>query len=310
MSVFLQQRPVQIFLLLSLYMLLGSYLPCSWHQLFYAVSLLIKDLLLWMMPITVGLFIAHAIASFERKALWFVVTLLLFECISNWSSVWFAYLGGHLATNALPALALIGAEEPFEPLFRCPFLKPVWWSADKGSFVGLGLGCLAALQKRTFLHRMISQGKSGVEWVLTRIFARLIPLFALGFVARMAKTHLLEQVAAYSTVLLIWLLGLLFVYMALLFWVGSGGSLRGAVRSARHLSPAAGLAFSSGCSLSTMPWTIQGTAKNLRDPGLAQAVIPATTNIQQIGDCLINAFLCFLIYRHFYGQNPDLGIWF
>ncbi len=61
--------------------------------------------------------------------------------------------------------------------------------------------------------------------------------------------------------------------------------------------------------MSTMPWTIEGSAKNLKNPLLATAIIPATTNIQQIGDCLAQTFLCFMIYRHFYGHNPDLMTW-
>ena len=32
-------------------------------------------------------------------------------------------------------------------------------------------------------------------------------------------------------------------------------------------------------------------------------------NIQQIGDCIANTFLCFLIYLHFNGQAPALCIW-
>lgn len=77
----------------------------------------------------------------------------------------------------------------------------------------------------------------------------------------------------------------------------------------KNLIPAAGVSFSSGCSLSTMPWTIEGTSKNLQNPDLAKAVIPATTNIQQVGDCIINAFLCFLIYLHFNGHAPALSTW-
>ena len=73
--------------------------------------------------------------------------------------------------------------------------------------------------------------------------------------------------------------------------------------------PAGGLAFTSGCSLSTMPWTIEGTSKNLNQPELARAVIPATTNIQQIGDCITNCFLCFLIYQQFFGHSPDVSTW-
>jgi Na+/H+-dicarboxylate symporter len=47
----------------------------------------------------------------------------------------------------------------------------------------------------------------------------------------------------------------------------------------------------------------------LQNPDLAKAIIPATTNIQQIGDCFANAFLCFLIYDGFYGEAPDLWMW-
>ena len=45
------------------------------------------------------------------------------------------------------------------------------------------------------------------------------------------------------------------------------------------------------------------------DPEFAKAVIPATTNIQQIGDCITNSFLCFLLYSQFFGHPPDLLTW-
>ncbi len=47
----------------------------------------------------------------------------------------------------------------------------------------------------------------------------------------------------------------------------------------------------------------------MQNPELAKAVIPATTNIQQIGDCIANTFLCFLLYLHFFGAPPDLATW-
>ena len=68
------------------------------------------------------------------------------------------------------------------------------------------------------------------------------------------------------------------------------------------------MALTSGCSLS-MPLTIRGTAKNLKNAGLAGGLIPATTNIQQIGDCITNAFLCFILYKHFHGIAPDMALW-
>jgi Na+/H+-dicarboxylate symporter len=158
-----------------------------------------------------------------------------------------------------------------------------------------------------WVKELVGKGKQAAEWVLTRVFSRLIPVFVLGFVARMYQTKVLGQMLTHYGDLLLWLVFFLVLYIALLFFLGSGRSRF--LTHVKHLLPAAGVAFSSGCSLSTMPWTIEGSSKNLENPDLAKAVIPATTNIQQIGDCIANAFLCFLIYRHFHGFNPDFITW-
>jgi Na+/H+-dicarboxylate symporter len=184
----------------------------------------------------------------------------------------------------------------------------MWWSADKGSFVGIVAGLMAAF-KFPALRPIITKGKETAEKILTQVFSRLIPLFILGFVARMYKTQILNQMFTQYADFLFWLLLCLVSYIALLFLIGSGFSPAKFFKSTKNLLPAAGVAFSSGCSLSTMPWTIEGTAKNLDNPDLAKAVIPATTNIQQIGDCIANTFLCFLIYLHFNGHTPHLSIW-
>lgn len=300
---------MQVFLVLFIYLVVAHNLPLVAHQFFYTLSLFIKDLLIWVMPLTVGLFIAYAVRSFERKALLFVVTLLLFEGISNLSSVWYAYGCAHLAAQHLPTLDASTLSSEFSALWRLPLNKPAWWAADKGAAIGLLLGCINAFSRKPFLAEVISRGKGIVEWILTRIFARLIPLFILGFTAQMYQTELLNHVFAHYALLVFWLISFLAIYVFFLFSLGAGPSLKKIVANFKNLLPAWGIALTSGCSLSTMPWTIKGTAKNLERPELAEAIIPATTNIQQIGDCIANTFLCFLIYRHFFGVNPDLMTW-
>lgn len=305
----LKHRGVQVLLVIILYLFLESHLPSATHRGLYSISLFIKDLLLWILPVTVGLFIAQTIASFHRKAPLFIGALILFEALSNLSSVWYAYFAGHIAAGYLPPIHLSSNPIEWTALWRLPLVKPPWWSADKGTLAGLLLGCIAVFSKNETLKTWLHRSKERAQWVLTRIFSRLIPLFVLGFVARMHQTHLLGQVFAHYGVLMLWLLLFLGLYLLLLFWLASNGHLKNLGQNITNLLPAGGIAFTSCCGLSTMPWTIEGASKNLQNPSFAKAIIPATTNIQQIGDCIINTFLCFLIYTHFFGHAPSFLTW-
>lgn len=305
----LKQKGIQVFLILTIYILFASHLSITTNQLFYTFSLFIKDVLLWIMPLTVGFFIAHTVQSFERRAPVFIIVLLSFEAFSNFSSVWYAFLGAHSIADYLPALQPTSLESDFKALWRLPLTRPSWWSADKGAFLGLILGGIAAFSKGTYLKRFLAQGKDGVQQLLIHGFCRLIPIYILGFVAQMYQAKFLDHVLDHYALVLMWLLLVLALYITFLFLLGAGWSLSRMVANMKKLLPAGGIALTSACSLSTMPWTIEATSKTLRNPDLAKALIPATTNVQQIGDCIANAFLCFLIYKNFYGEVPDPMMW-
>ncbi len=304
----LKQRSVQTFFIIATYLFLAPYLPLDCHRSFYSISLFLKDILLWMLPFTVCTFIAHAISSFEKRALTFVFVLIAFEALSNLASVWYAFSCGHFAASSLHPLSSDSWNDDFSPLWRLPLTRPLWWTADKGSFLGLSLGLLAALRFPS-LATPIARAKTFAEKISTRIFAKLIPLFLLGFITKLYQTNLLKKLGVQYADFLFWLIGALVIYIFVLFWIGSKGSLSICARNIRHLLPAGSVAFSSGCSLSTMPWTIEGSAKTLQTPELARAIIPATTNIQQIGDCIANTFLCFLLYVQFMGHAPSFSMW-
>ncbi len=305
----LRHRGVQILVLIALYLLVASHIPTIAHQALYSISVTIKDVLLLLLPFTVAFFIAHTVASFQQRAPIFIVSLIVFETLSNLSSVWYAFFCGHLALDVMPPITIADISSDFSALWQLPIKKPAWWSADKGVIAGLVIGCAGAALRTPSLIQVIQKGKEAAEWTLSRVFARLIPLFVLGFVVRMHQTQLIHQLFAQYSLLIAWLVLYVALYLAFLFLLGNEWSFRRAIDAMKNLLPAGSLAFSSGCSLSTMPWTIEGTGKNLRTPSFAHAVIPATTNIQQIGDCITNTFLCFLLFAQFFGAPPSLSTW-
>lgn len=305
----LQNRSIQIILIILSYVILADFLPLELQQLFYTISLLIKDLLIWLMPLTICAFIANTVRTFKRQAITFIISLVIFEAFSNFSSVWYAYFAANLVSDTMQSFSTKIFSAQFSALWQLPLVKPSWWSSDKGALCGVVLGCVSAFNSNKLLEQSIDRSYKLMEWLLVKVFARLIPLFILGFAAQMYQMNLLNHVLTHYANLIFWLILFLLSYILFLFALGSSWSLINVVRHIKNLLPAGSIALTSGCSLSTMPWTIEGTAKNLQNKNLAKVIIPATTNIQQVGDCVVNAFLCFLIYKNFFGYNPDLLTW-
>lgn len=305
----LKNRSIQIILIILSYVILADFLPLELQQLFYTISLLIKELLIWLMPLTICAFIANTVRTFKKQAIVFIISLVIFEAISNFTSVWYAYFAANLVSDTMPSFGTKIFSAEFSALWQLPFVKPDWWSSDKGALFGVVLGCIAAFNNNKLLEQSIDCSYRLMEWLLVNVFARLIPLFILGFVAQMYQMNLLNHILTNYANLIFWLVLFLLSYILFLFVLGSSWSLINVMRHIKNLLPAGSIALTSGCSLSTMPWTIEGTAKNLQNKNLAKVIIPATTNIQQVGDCVVNAFLCFLIYRNFFGHNPDLFTW-
>jgi len=299
----------QIILLLIAYLLLTDIIPPVLHRALYSMSLLIKEVLIWLLPLTIASFIASSIASFEKKAPLFVMSLLVFELFSNLTSVWAAYAGAHSFSFAYYLSPLSVSNANFTPLFHLSLAKPFWWSSEYGMAAGLIIGAATALLKSRKLHGFINKSKQTMQWVLTNIFSKLLPIFVLGFFVKTFQTKLWAQMTQQYGMVIFALVIMLILYIALLFFFSAGFSLKRMAFSIKNLMPAGLLALTTGCSLSTMPWTIKGTSKNLQNPEFAQSVIPATTNIQQIGDCIANSFLCFLIYYQYFQYPPSFATW-
>lgn len=305
---YLSLRSVQAVLTILVYAAIAEQLPENVHKVLYTISLLIKDLVVLMMPLTVFAFIAHTISSFKSKAVLFIIILLCFETISNFSSVWYAIISAEAVSSGFAALDIIKLDSDFGPLWRLSIEKPWWWGADKGSFLGLFVGLFIALVQHSTLKTSLEVLKISMEFVLTKVFARFIPVFVLGFVAQIYKTGMLNHMAVHYGMLVLYLICFLYSYIFLIFLIGARFNISTAFNHMRNLLTAWSISLTTGCSLSTMPWTIKGAAQNLDNPDLAKALIPATTNIQQIGDCIMNTFLCVLIYNHFYGHLPDFDM--
>lgn len=269
---------------------------------------------MWLMPLVVCVFIAVAISAFEKRAPLFVITLIIFEGSSNFVSTWYSYFGAYLFSDNLARFQILSHDSSFEALWRIAFIRPDWWSASNAAVLGFVLGFVVALggAKISFaksLGAYLEKASYLIQKFLAQFLPKLFPIFVVGSIAHVYKTGVLQHVVANYFTMFGYLFLALVVYLLIIFLIGNSFRLYDSIRNIKNLLPAGLAGLTSACSIATMPWTIKCVSMNLRDPSLAQVIIPATTNIQQIGDCIANAFLCFLIYKSFIGHAPDFATW-
>ena len=125
----------------------------------------------------------------------------------------------------------------------------------------------------------------------------------------MHHSGLLKQIIHSYAAVILMVTTVIFLYVFILTLMASEFKKERFMDIIKNLWPAGVVAFTSMSSAATMPFTIAATEKNLKNPKFAGMLIPATTNIQQIGDCIANALLCLIILKNFGKPIPDMLVW-
>jgi Na+/H+-dicarboxylate symporter len=305
----LKNTSIQTLLAVLCVLLFHESIPLDWARGFYTLSLTLKDVLLAILPLSICVFIASTLNSFKKRGYLLVVSIALFELVSNACASFAAYglsfWGASLYKGGISP-ASISPLVPFQiEGLNFKALLPRFWRVEYGTAFGIVLGLFMPYVQSTTLEKMLTSLSSFLKKIFNR-FSRLIPLLVVGFFFNLLKitdfkTLFLQGGKAIS-IMIMGITG----YVILLYFIVGRFSIKKTAQALQNALPAGLTAFSSMCSLSSMPITIQATEKNLNNPRFASMVIPATTNIQQVGDCFIQVFLCCMILS-FFGHNiPNL----
>jgi hypothetical protein len=299
---------LRLLIALSLFALLASYLPRWGLTLLFSSSCLIKDLLFWVMPAMVAVFVASALAPFGKRTPLLLLCLALFEALSNGVSTLLALGAGLLA--AAPAELPQSPADGLEAWFRLAGLRPAWWSAQLGVAVGVAVGALVAMGPLRLLALPLQRARQLAQEGLARWFLPVVPLFVVGFTADLWVRGVLGMVAGPFVSILFWLLAGLLAYLAFLFGLGARFQPARWWRAWVGCLPSGALAATSMSSVATLPVTLAAAEQNLRNPLLARLLIPATVNIQMPGDCFANVFLALAVMPAFGVPLPSASMLF
>ncbi len=288
----------------------SDHFPLSITRGFYTLSLLIRDLLMYILPIAIFFYIASMLAELKEQAFLLIGILLIFEVLSNSLSISYAYGIGFSFYNKINLSNNTFHEmEGLLPYFNIGKFRPKFYTVDKGTLLGVIVGLIFAIKNGASFIQSFQKFKDFINLIFSKFFAKLIPLMVFGFLLNLQKSGFLTGFThSYGLAFVMILLGI-FIYLIFLFSVAGAFRISEILRQVKNIWPVGLIAFTSSSSAATMPFTISAVEKNVKVPSFSRIIIPATTNIQQIGDCIANVFFGLLILKQFNFPFPEINIW-
>lgn len=282
---------------------LSPLIPVAGKEVFYAVSLSLKAVIVFLLPVIIFSLLFKTAVQLAKNATKTIFLILAAICCSNFISTWISFSVGKAAYGIDLSMALPSEQNALVPAWTFSTFK--WIGNQHAMFAGLALGILLALYRPAIAQKLSGFFDLIVAKVLRGILL-IIPLFIFGFILKLShEGTLVALIWDYAPVLGI-VAGAVFSYIALLYLAANRFQLKSAIRSMKAMMPAALAGFGSMSSAAAMPLTILGAEKNARNPDLARSVIPATVNIHLIGDCFAIPIFAFAVLKNFGVAEPSM----
>lgn len=271
-------------------MFFGDYVPEWIQKSFFTGSMVMKDSLVFFMPLIVFSFIFAVLAGFQKKAPILIVLILSFVIVSNFvfvqagffaADTFLPYLGYHASESVK---IVTPSDNPLAPYFSIPY--PHLLSTDLALLLGTIVGLYGAFWGN---EKFANFGHALKHWVqagLTKVFIPLVPLYVIGFLFKIQHDDsLIETFSGYGP--MIGLIVAVQVLAVLLFYIKANlGNWQDIKTTLRNVLPSGIVGLSTMSSAATMPIALEAAEKNTKNKSIAQIVIPSATNIHHVGDSI------------------------
>jgi Na+/H+-dicarboxylate symporter len=288
---FLKHTSFQTLLSIVIVFLAGDYFSLEVARSFYTISIILKDILLAFLPVAVFAFIASSLMQFKKQSVLVVFLVLIIEAISNAFVSTLGY-GYSFILNQSHTLPILGTDgQSLESYFSFYSWYSSFWRVEYGVIAGALLGITQTIFPLQIVQTLLLKLRQGANFFLSKMFVPILPIFVFGLFLSLYRSGLLQSLLQNGGKIFFYLVVGLLGYLLFILLVAAKGNIFRAWAYLKNILPAGLVAATSMSSLATMPLTIEVTRKNLNHPSLADMLIPATTNIQQVGDCFVNIFL-------------------
>ncbi|HLB41526.1 MAG TPA: cation:dicarboxylase symporter family transporter [Gammaproteobacteria bacterium] len=293
-----------IFLIIILAVIsFGSLIPVEIKQILYALSLTIKSLIIFLLPLVIfGLLFKMAV-NLTHHATRIILFILGGVICSNFIATFLSHYIGSLIYHLDLSITLPKDTSMLQAAWIWGL--PQLIANNKAMFGGIGLGMFLSLINVNVASRMATKLELLVTKIL-QLFIYLIPLFVTGYLIKLQADGVIMLILKDYALIFVLIASTQFIYITLAYLVLNRGKMLDFLNCIKNMLPAALSGFSTMSSAASMPLTIIGVENNTRNKTLARAVVPATVNIHLLGDCFAIPIFAFAVLKTFGIAEPTL----
>jgi Na+/H+-dicarboxylate symporter len=301
---------IQLICTLLIAVLFSNFFSDSLQSTFYAISITLKNLLLFILPAVIFSCVFSCLLALRGgKAIGLMLGLFALVCISNYFSTMIAYGIGTLdlvnIASFSSATETLAQTNQLIPLWSFEF--PSWISNDQALYLGFSLGALFSFFPTPWADRFSMQSKRLVMLFLEKGFVPILPLFAFGFILKMQHDGVLNHIIQSYLPLILVILITYVLHLGLLFAIAANFNLSCWLRYLKNVFPVGLVAFSTMSSMATMPVTLKAAEKNTDYSDIVEIVIPATVNVHMVGVAIAIPLMAFSILSGFGYELPSFS---
>ncbi len=299
----LHRMPLILLAIIATICLLHAAIPLPAKAIFYAMSLSIKSVIMFVLPVIIFSLLFKTMVGFTGRAASMILVILGCLCCSNYLATFVSHFVGewiyHLDFNVIASSDTAHLAPAWE--WHLPQWIPNQYAMFSGILSGILFGQLASQRAAA-----ISQVLDKVVTHLLNGIAYLIPLFVAGFIIKLQYDGVIQIIfkdyfKIFAIVVLAQCSYLTFAYFAL-----NNFNWRATLNSLKNMLPAVLAGFATMSSAAVLPITLNSVAENATNKDLARSTVSVSTNIHLLGDCIAIPIFAYALMKSFGVAEPSL----
>ncbi len=296
-----RKMPLILLAIILLILLIDPFMPLYLKQFLYSLSLSVKSLIIFMLPLIIFMLLFKTISQLSRTATKMIFLILVALCCSNFLSTMISYQIGSIIYQLDLCITMPPDQINLMPIWS--FALPKLIANDHAMFSGIFFGILFSLFKPALSLKISLYFEKAIQKMLNML-TFIIPIFISGFIIKLIHDQLIHTIIYDYSLIFILVAISQFIYIACIYLVSNRFNFPPFLQALKNMLPAAITGFSSMSSAAAMPLTIIGSEKNTQNPSLTRLATPLTVNTHLIGDCFAIPIFAFAIMKNFGIPEP------